>query len=53
MTPEREETLRIATELGASAEVLQRLTKAGRVQRNSRSIVLPAGRLEHLSRGRG
>lgn len=49
----RKETLVRAIELGASDDVLETLRDALRIHRNSQTIVLPALRYEHLSRGRG
>lgn len=52
VTDARRESLRLAIEAGADDATLATLLAASRIAR-SETIVLPAGRFEHLSRGRG
>ena len=48
----RRESLAIAIRLGADAATLERLRDARRISQGP-SVLLPLGRYEHLSRGRG
>lgn len=52
VSDKRRESLVLAIELGADAETLAQIRDARRLSRTD-AIVLPAGRLQHLSRGRG
>lgn len=53
VSDKRKESLRIAIESGSEEDTLKSLRDAMRLHRNGSTIILPAGRYENLSRGRG